>query len=135
MPTSRHIFRPMPSSNHAGDLEQMVLLAVLRLDNAAYALDVLSELHARAGRRVTRGTLYKTLDRLESKGLLGWEVEEAGPERGGHPRRLFRVTPAGVRVLRASRSALFRMWEGLDATLGRTRRASRVDPMIALRTE
>lgn len=109
----------MSSVEHTGDFEQMVLLAVLRLGEEAYALAVLKELERRARRRVTRGTLYKTLDRLEAKGLVAWEVEAAGPERGGHPRRQFRVTPAGVRVLRASRAALFRMWEGLEATLGR----------------
>lgn len=110
----------MTSAEHPGELEQMVLLAVLRLDNEAYALSVLSELDTRAGRRLTRGTVYKTLDRLESKGFLEWQVEEAGPERGGHPRRRFRVTPAGVGVLRASRATLLRMWEGLEPVLGRT---------------
>lgn len=109
----------MRSLDHTGDLEQMVLLAILRLGHEAYALSVLSELETRAGRRVTRGTLYKTLDRLESKGLVDWEVEEAGPERGGHPRRRFRVMPAGVHVLRSSRATLFRMWEGLEPVLGR----------------
>lgn len=108
----------MRSHEHIGDFEQVVLLAVLRLGEDAYALGVLSELEARAGRRVTRGTLYKTLDRLEAKGLVGWDVEAAGPERGGHPRRRFRVTPAGVHALRASREALFRMWDGLERTLG-----------------
>lgn len=110
----------MRSLNHTGDLEHMVLLAVLRLGREAYALAVLSELETRAHRRVTRGTLYKTLDRLESKGLVDWAVEEAGPERGGHPRRLFRVTPPGMHVLRTSRATLFRMWEGLEPVLGRT---------------
>ena len=110
----------MPPANHPGDLEQMVLLAVLRLDNRAIALDVLAELDGRAGRRVTRGTLYKTLDRLEAKGLIDWQVEDGGPERGGHPRRLFAVTPAGVRMLKTSRAALFRMWEGLESKLGRS---------------
>lgn len=110
----------MTSVDHPGELEQMVLLAILRLDNEAYALSVLSELETRAGRPLTRGTLYKTLDRLESKGLLAWQVEEAGPERGGHPRRRFRVTPAGVSALRASRATLLRMWEGLEPVLGRT---------------
>jgi DNA-binding PadR family transcriptional regulator len=109
----------MSAVKHTGDFEQMVMLAVLRLGDEAYALSVLSELETRAGRRVTRGTLYKTLDRLESKGLLDWDVEEAGPERGGHPRRRFRLTAAGVRALRVSRAALFRMWEGLEATLGK----------------
>lgn len=107
----------MANSSFLGNLEQMVLLAVLRLDDP-YALDVREELKERAGRRVSRASLYKTLDRLESKGLVEWEVEESGPKRGGHPRRRFRVTPAGVRALRVSRDALFRLLSGLDPVLG-----------------
>jgi DNA-binding PadR family transcriptional regulator len=104
-----------------GDLEQMVMLSVLQCGETAYALDVLRDLEARAGRRMTRGTLYKTLDRLEAKGLVTWELEDAGPERGGPPRRRFTVTRAGVRQLRTSRDALFRLWDCLDGVLGGVR--------------
>jgi len=96
-----------------GEFEQMVLLATLQAGDEAYALAVLRELDRRAGRRVDRGALYKTLDRLESKGLVAWSVEAATPERGGHRRRLFRVTREGVDALRASRHALFNLWDGL----------------------
>jgi DNA-binding PadR family transcriptional regulator len=96
----------------------MVLLAVLRLGKEAFALAVIRELDREAGRRLSRGALYKTLERLEGKGLLGWTTEEAAPDRGGHPRRRFAVTPAGVEVLRSSREALFRLWDGLDGVLG-----------------
>lgn len=116
MSTARRIFGGM--SSFPGDLEQMVMLAVLQCDDTAYALDVLAELESRAGRRIARGTLYKTLDRLEAKGLVAWVLEAAGPERGGLPRRRFSVTPAGIRQLRRSRNALVRMWEGLGAVLG-----------------
>jgi DNA-binding PadR family transcriptional regulator len=104
-----------------GDLEQMVMLAVLQCEDSAYALDVLRELETRAGRRIARGSLYKTLDRLEAKGLVTWELEEAGPERGGQPRRCFVVTATGLRQLRASRRTLYRMWDGLEGILGRAR--------------
>jgi DNA-binding PadR family transcriptional regulator len=57
------------------------------------------------------------LDRLEDKGLLEWSLEDEVPERGGHPRRRFRVTEAGLEALRASRAALFALWEGLDNVL------------------
>jgi len=101
-----------------GEFEQMVLLAVLRLRGSSYALAIIRELDAEAGRRVSRGALYKTLERMEDKGYLTWSTEEATPERGGHPRRLFSVTPTGVEVLRASREALLRLWDGLDPILG-----------------
>ena len=100
-----------------GEFEQMVLLSILQLDEKAFAVSVLRELDDRAGRQVSRGALYKTLERLEEKGMVSWEVEDATPDRGGHPRRLFRVTGEGVMALRASREALFRLWDGLEGVL------------------
>jgi DNA-binding PadR family transcriptional regulator len=101
-----------------GEFEQMVLLGILRLEGEAHALAVLRELDREVGRRVSRGALYKTLDRLEAKGYVAWTREDATPDRGGHPRRLFRVTPEGVEVLRASRDALLKLWSGLEPILG-----------------
>ncbi len=100
-----------------GEFEQRVLLATLQAGDDAFALAVLKELDRRTGRRVDRGALYKTFDRLEDKGLVEWSIEAATPERGGHRRRLFRVTSEGVDALRASRHALFNLWDGLDTIL------------------
>jgi len=102
------------SPRFLGEFEQMVLLAILQLKDEAFALSVLSELDQRAGRSVSRGTLYKTFERLEAKGYLGWEAEEGSPERGGHPRRRFSVTGRGVAALRDARDAFRKLWEGLD---------------------
>ena len=109
----------MAPDGFPGELEQMILLAVLRLGDEAYALAVLRELDARAGRRLSRGALYKTLDRMERKGYVRWSQEAATPDRGGHPRRLFEVTAEGIEVLRVSREALERLWAGLDPVFGR----------------
>ena len=100
-----------------GELEQLVLLAILQADNHAYALETIRELDDRANRRVDRGALYKTLDRLEAKELVDWTMEDATPKRGGHRRRRFAVTPSGIAALRASRQTLFNLWDGLDAIL------------------
>ncbi len=108
----------MSPKTYAGEFEQMVLLAVLRLGDQGYAVSVRRELEQRAGRRVSRGALYRTLDRLETKGHLSWTLEDATPARGGHPKRLFRVTVKGIEMLRASRAALFGLWAGLDTILG-----------------
>lgn len=108
----------MPKSSYPGEFEQMVLLVLLRLEGDAYALAVLKELDRATGRRVSRGALYKTLDRMETKGMVEWTTEATTPQRGGHPRRLFSVTPMGVEALRASRDTLVRLWSGLEPVLG-----------------
>lgn len=107
----------MSQTGHLGEFEQVVLLAILQAGEQAYALSIIRELDRRAARRVDRGALYKTLDRMECKGLVKWKPEPATPIRGGHRRRLFKVTPAGVRALQASRNALFRLWDGLEGVL------------------
>jgi PadR family transcriptional regulator PadR len=108
----------MGSSGFLGEFEQMVLLATLQLGAEAYATAVRRELDRARGRDVSRGALYRTFDRLEAKGYLRWTPEDTVPDRGGHPRRRFQVTRAGIDALRASRSALVTLWRGLDGILG-----------------
>jgi PadR family transcriptional regulator PadR len=107
----------MATPAYLGEFEQLLLLAVLRLDAEASGFEIARELEARAGRTVSRGALYTSLDRLENKGLLRWKVAAGTDARGGLPRRLYTVTPAGVTALRASRETLRRMWRGVEHLL------------------
>jgi PadR family transcriptional regulator, regulatory protein PadR len=100
-----------------GEFEQLVLLAVLQLDVEAHAASVRETIEEGARRRVTRGALYATLDRLTNKGFLDWEVEESTPARGGIPRRRFRVTKQGLRALRQSYNAVRTLARGLEGVL------------------
>jgi len=108
----------MPADSFIGELEQMVLLAILRSGEEAYGAQLIRELKRTAGRSVTRGSIYVTLDRMEGKGWIRSTESEPRPERGGRPRRLLSVTPAGVDQLRRSREALFRLWDGLERVIG-----------------
>ena len=102
---------------YLGELEQIVLLAVLRLGDEAYAVPILEQIQAQTGRSVARGALYTALDRLEAKGCLRSRVGEPLAERGGRARRYFTVTPAAIRALKASRLSLLRLWDGLETIL------------------
>jgi DNA-binding PadR family transcriptional regulator len=97
-----------------GEFEQMVLLAILRLDGDVYGVPVVEEIERRTARSVSRSAVYVTLRRLEQKGLLASWMSDPTPERGGKPRRCVRVTSEGLRLLRDSKRAMDRMWEGLD---------------------
>lgn len=100
-----------------GEFEQLVLLAVLQLAAGAHAARIRERIESAAARRVSRGALYATLDRLTGKGFLDWEVEESTPERGGIPRRRFRVTEPGLEALRRSYAAVSTLARGLETLL------------------
>lgn len=106
------------SSGYLGEFEQVVLLAILQLDDEAYGVAVMDELQRRIGREVSRGAMYSTLDRLESKGLLASHVGAPTAQRGGRGKRYVTVTPDGIEALRRSRAALVEMWRGLDPIVG-----------------
>ena len=110
----------MSGKNFLGEFEQMVLLAILQRSPEAYGPSISAELERKAGRTVSRGALYSSLGRLEKKGLLRWHLEEPTAERGGHPKRRFEVTHAGMESLKSSRSALVSLWAGLEHLLGET---------------
>jgi len=99
-----------------GEFEQMVLLAVLCAAQQAdaYGVNVHAELEQRSRRRVARGAVYMTLDRLEKKGLLSSYQTDPTPERGGRARRCYVVTKSALTALRASRRALLNLWQGLE---------------------
>ena len=59
------------------------------------------ELVAASRGRLKRGTVYVTLGRMEEKGYIRSHLEDALPDAGGLPRRLYEATPLGRRVLDA----------------------------------
>jgi len=103
----------MPKREYLGEFEQLVVLALLRLGANAYGMTVRRELEQTAKRPVTLGAVYATLDRLEEKGLVSSWHTDPDPSRGGHPRRYFKVEPAGEQALATSREMMQRMWDGV----------------------
>ena len=103
----------MSKGEFLGEFEQIVLLAVMRLEDAAYGMTVRREIEDRTGRDVSIGAVYATLDRLEQKGLVRSKVGAPTQERGGRAKRCFLVTPAGVSAVEQTQLALKRMTSGL----------------------
>lgn len=100
-----------------GEFEQLVLIAVVRLEDDAYGATIRREIEARAARRLSISAVYTTLDRLEQKGLVRSWVGEPTSERGGRRRKYFALKPAGARALRAAYSAYTGMAAGLERRL------------------
>jgi len=103
-----------------GDLEHLVLLAILRLGSEAYGIPILDEVSARSHRYLSRATVYVALRRLEQKGLVVSRLGESTPERGGRAKRYFRLRAAGLQALRESRAMFLGLWRDYETVLDRT---------------
>jgi DNA-binding PadR family transcriptional regulator len=97
-----------------GDLEQLVLLAVLRIGDGAYGVRIGEELARHGGRDLTFATIHKVLERLEDKGFVRSQLGDPTPVRGGRAKRYFSVTAQGKRVLRHELAIIRNMAAGLE---------------------
>ena len=105
------------ATKHVGELEHLILLAIVRLGPDAYGMSILRELEDRAERTVSRGALYLVLERMVQKGYLETRMGEPTSERGGRAKRFFELTDAGREALRVSGRSLLALWDGLESIL------------------
>ena len=97
-----------------GEFEQLILLALLDVSaDDAYGVPLRESIERRTARRVTMGALYTALDRLQSRGLVSSRLGAPTPERGGRPKRFYRLEPEGARALAESIRVLSEMSKGL----------------------
>ena len=100
-----------------GELESLILLAILRLGKETYGVPVRDEIEERTGKRLTRGAVYTALSRLEKKGYLASTIGPPTPTRGGKAKRLYSVSEVGLRALRTSTRVIEQMRAGLEVLI------------------
>ncbi len=105
----------MPPIN-LGELEQLVLLAIVRLGDEAYGVTIRREIAVRTRRDLSFGSVYTALNRLEGKGLLASHLGDPTPERGGRRKKHYTISAAGRRALQRSLHAIRTMTRGIDAS-------------------
>ncbi len=98
-----------------GELETLMLLAVLRLEDRGSVRSVRVEMAERGGRELSRGATYATLTRLERKGYLRVHRDES--QDGGRATHRFGLTDEGLEALRSAQRTLARMRDGLESIL------------------
>src|SRR5690349_222556 len=99
----------MRSRAYLGQLELMVLLAVLRTRGNAYGVPIAREIAESGGCEVALASIYAALERLETKGFLRSERGEPTAERGGKARTFYHVTAAGMKELRTAHATFSRL--------------------------
>ncbi len=101
-----------PTATLLGEVEMLVLLAVLKLGDDAYAVPIRQTILDDAGVDLSRGTVYVALERLERKSYLTSIFSDPQAVRGGKARRYYQLKPPGMTALKAAKSAVDRLAEG-----------------------
>jgi DNA-binding PadR family transcriptional regulator len=100
-------------------LESLLMTAILLQLNNAYGAAIFDRACEQAKpAKVSYGSLYPTLERLEKKGFLKSKFGDPIPERGGKSRRYFSVTAAGQAALRRSEAFADKIRSGLAEAWG-----------------
>ncbi len=102
---------------YLGEFEEIVLLAVGILLNTAYGVSICKELENQTGRSVNIGAVHTALHRLEEKGFLTSKFGEATEVRGGKRKRLFTLTPYGIKALREAQDLRNSMWSRMPKAI------------------
>ena len=97
-----------------GELEQQVLLALLRLGGDAYSVPLMLEMEEKSGQDVAQAAVFIVLRRLEEKGLVSSRLESAPDNPTGRERRYFKLEPLGKQRLEEARRLVERLWDGID---------------------
>lgn len=77
--------------------KERLILELLASSGPMYGLQLVD--HSEGA--LKRGTVYVTLGRMEAKGLVESQQEAVSPGSIGLPRRIYRPTALGARMLRA----------------------------------
>lgn len=93
--------------------DELLLLAVWRLRDEAYAVTIREKLQEITGKSWSFGALFVSLERLVKKGYLASHLAEPTPQRGGRSKRMYQLTPAGVQALLDIRQIEQAMWAGI----------------------
>ncbi|MGD8328383.1 MAG: hypothetical protein PVJ49_03035 [Acidobacteriota bacterium] len=101
----------MPRASLPGELEQTVLLALAACEEAS-AAEIYDVIVGATARDLSVAAVHITLARLEDKGWA--EVRTAAPEPGvgGKPRKFFKLSEDGGRILSKARAQYEALWHG-----------------------
>src|SRR5579862_5923426 len=92
----------------------LCLLAVIQ-EGPAYGYEMTKRLRARGLSIVGEGSIYPLLGRMEREGLV---VTYRAASNGGPPRKYYRASDAGQRVLEDGRSEWRAARDAIDSALG-----------------
>jgi DNA-binding PadR family transcriptional regulator len=90
--------------------EEMILLAVLKLDKNASLVNIRKYLTSASGQNWSVGNVYVPLDRMSKLDYLETRVGDPTAKRGGKAVKFYRLTRKGKEALIELKKVHERMW-------------------------
>lgn len=94
-------------------LEQIILSAVVSLEDEAFGLAIRKKIKAFTGKSIMYGTLYNALDQLLRKGFIKKTEGKVPAGRGVHGRVYYALTPAGQKSLLSAYKLQKTIWDNV----------------------
>ena len=99
--------------NRLGEFQELILMAIVVLQDNAYGLEIQRELESRLQERLSVGAIQTALKRMEEKGFLTAEWGEATKRRGGKRKKIYRATPYAYQVLHDMKDIRTQLWSAM----------------------
>jgi DNA-binding PadR family transcriptional regulator len=91
--------------------EEIVLLAVWKLQENAYGVSIRELVNDSTGYEWSVGAIYAPLHRLVKKDMVKTRKGEPIPERGGRHRIYYEITPGGLKALYRIKRVQESIWQ------------------------
>ena len=99
------------NDTHLTQTEEEILLTIWDLKEDAYLVAIRSRLNRIMEKDLTIGAVHIPLSKLEKGGFTTSRFGEATPKRGGRRKRIYRLTAAGIAVLKKRMEQKDRLWK------------------------
>ncbi len=94
-------------------IEEIMLLAIWRLEPEAYGVKIRKFVSRSVGRDFSYGNLYSALHQLTVKKYVCKQLGESTPDRRVRPKVYYSFTRAGLGALKAAREMQIKLWDGI----------------------
>lgn len=99
-----------------GEFEELVLLITVARPEEAYSVGIARIIDEVTNRKVVHSVVHASLNRLVKKGFLSSEMKAGSNKRGGRRKRVYQITPLGMKTLEMVKTQRDKLWAMITPT-------------------
>jgi DNA-binding PadR family transcriptional regulator len=96
--------------------EELIMLSILNLKENAYLVAIQDHLSEVTDKKILLTSVHLPLSRLEKLGFIESEFGEATAVRGGRRKKIYRITPKGLKELNEYKRISDELWDRCSKT-------------------